>query len=540
MVVGGEGVLDAVKGVLNLEEVKVGMEQERRKERHGLAVMADRLTLQDQKLKQTMHPAFQTPYNTLDSKRLAEGKPAPTTTEVLALIRKNFKDSFVADDSVTRGNMLNEWKGQSKVQGYYEEMLDAHSIYKTQDTNEEGGVIFSELRNESDQEAVVESADDIFDRVYSVARDRTLVQLQGAYDAGTIPRDYLGGTPAARMLQKQLIFKNANDILLGSLEKGVTEEAVINKNVAWWDSTEAREYITGAIVGPTSEEFIREAINNVDPSATQDPLPAVSAADAEGEEDTTTTEDDGVTAAVVTDTEASGPSEELARIKRDRGHFPNKQDRIAAERRSNNNGRNLIQRAVGNKGLSNADEQWDYAMSAIQEFEKDADLRFNPFKITPSSEGSGFGAARKEPVKFNMPVSPFVTEDVDQSFAGGDEHEEFRITIDSKNGKVDLNFQGTATSKPSGWTISKLTPANNINIDDITDPSIFNHLRYMAEAYDKASPEDQLSIIGNIDFGYSDKEVGHIVGGQDTALVKDLLTQFLTEDEEEPNSLLVP
>ena len=62
----------------------------------------------------------------------------------------------------------------------------------------------------------------------------------------------------------------------------------------------------------------------------------------------------------------------------------------------------------------------------------------------------------------------------------------------------------------------------------------------MAEAYDKASPEDQLSIIGNIDFAYSDKEVGHIVGGQDTALVKDLLTQFLTEDEEEPNSLLVP
>ena len=384
---------------------------------------------------------------------------------------------------------------------------------------------------------MVESADDIFDRVYSVARDRTLVQLQGAYDAGTIPRDYLGGTPAARMLQKQLIFKNANDILLGSLEKGVTEEAVINKNVAWWDSTEAREYITGAIVGPTSEEFIQEAINNVDPSATQDPLPAVSAADAEDKEDE---EDTTTTAAVVTAPQVSGPAKELEDIKRDRGHFPNKQDRIAAERRSNNNGRNLIQRAVGSKDLSTADEQWDYAMSAIQEFEKDADLRFNPFKITPSSEGSGFGTARKEPVKFNMPVSPFVTEDVDQSFAGGDEHEEFRITIDSKNGKVDLNFQGTATSKPSGWTISKLTPANNINIDDITDPSIFNHLRYMAEAYDKASPEDQLSIIGNIDFGYSDKEVGHIVGGQDTALVKDLLTQFLTEDEEEPNSLLVP
>ena len=369
--------------------------------------------------------------------------------------------------------------------------------------------------------------------MYSIARDKTLVQLERLYDEGRIPTAYIG-TPAGTILQKQMIHENFEAVLLGNLEKGVTQEAVINKIPGWWDTTEAREYITGAIVGPSNLDYVEDLIQGIDPQSTDGYMPAtgrtvdedielVSGGDLMREADTAAGQQTTpVLAAATVDDDLDIPDKAMATLVSDRGYHPDPEEAKRAKERSIVNGRAIIQNALRNENISDRDALWDRSMEHIKEFEGDDQLKFNPFEIEPSKQVGG------RRVQSSLSPSPFTASNVDEPVPGDNEDEEFRIQIDSLTGKVTIDFQGTSRAKPSGWSLPDLKPTNNIDIDNIEDPYIYNALKFIAEAYKDASPRDKDDIIESVDFGYTPTgtKSRSIVGFSDTNLVKDLFSQF--------------
>ena len=585
------GVTAAIETLVSDNNLVFGRDVEREKYDREVAIQANRMHTQDLFMSGQMNPHRASVARDRWSK--SDSKQFPTDAEIDADISSNFRDTFIGTDEATNNDMEAFLMGDSFINnamGQAKNSLARHMQVNldpalTEDQKDPAYAWYENL-DSADQTKVDKKLDEMFRGVYSVGRSMTITGLEIADTNNMIP-DRLKNSNTAALLQKEMIRQNVIGIFKGGMETYMAE-AITDKNPGWWDSKASMVHLTGALNRRYDTEMLQEIIDDaangkfaqdntftptmalpgerVVEDASVDEAITLAASGKLGVEDTTV-----AGAQQVDTTDCDGQPEpdfilppDIIKLKQDvesdiGRHYTKPYDREQRDIRVSENGLAILggtNAAMHEKGMfAHHEEQYDAFMGEnghVQGLTKELGVPL--VGSTPSSKD------RKDPVQFSITDSPFIgATDIAPDYEGDlllnadevifradDEDEEFifevKKGVDGAFSKVTIDFQGTDARKPSGWRISKLTPDNNINIDNIANMNIYNHLRYLAEEYHGASEKDRPHLISQVDFGYGegegpDRSGQSILAWEDTALVKDLFNQFnekyLREDDDD-------